>query len=726
MKLKFSGANFKPVYRDEYAREPLPSGLVHKAMCEELEYFNNTVWELVEKSEAEKEEHFKLIRTNWVVCNKGDAQDPDVRARLVACEVNTYKSDLFHASTPPLEAKKILLSQMASERHDSNGAHLQLMFVDARKAYFNAKPRRALHLLPPKELGLPKGYVARLKRCAYGTRDAGLLWEECYCEKLAAMGFVRGISSPCCFVHEAKGLRCVVHGDDFTLLGTRTSLRWFEQEFGTAFEIKIRGIFGEAPMCQKEIRILNRILRVEKWGLAFEADPRHAELLIKALGESPNSSATPGQKASDPDLDAQLNDEEEAIEEDEPIECGDMIDANAAVLRSEVHPLLTVQSTSRRRVRFQLTPAVMEIQPYSGMWGVHPSRVVVDRHGSLKKVSSSADPYTGKSTRVMLSRRKRLKAFSPARMDSAHRYRVEMVSSVFVHGSPWEWEAIQELVDDRDELIMAIRTPSGQSPAARKGRLGARAVKEIEHAEEKGELLSPPQATTFRALSARANFLAQDRPDLAFACKELCRHFSCPTVASMLKLKRLIRYLVQTPRLVYQYRWQEAQSIILTYADTDFAGCAVTRRSTSGGCVVLGSHLVKHYSSTQPTISLSSGEAELHGIAKAASHALGIRSLMADLGWQMAIEVHSDAIAAIGIARRRGVGKIRHLDTTDLWLQEKVKLGDIQLHKVPGAQNPADLLTKHLSRPQMNEHLGRLNVVRAEGRAVSAPKLAGE
>ena len=105
--------------------------------------------------------------------------------------------------------------------------------------------------------------------------------------------------------------------------------------------------------------------------------------------------------------------------------------------------------------------------------------------------------------------------------------------------------------------------------------------------------------------------------------------------------------------------------------------------------MVLGNHIVKHYSTTQTTISLSSGEAELHGIAKAASHAIGIRSLFEDLGYCLSLEVLSDAVAAIGIARRRGVGRIRHLDTTDLWIQEKVKSGELTVTKVLGAENPA-------------------------------------
>ena len=68
------------------------------------------------------------------------------------------------------------------------------------------------------------------------------------------------------------------------------------------------------------------------------------------------------------------------------------------------------------------------------------------------------------------------------------------------------------------------------------------------------------------------------------------------------------------------------------------------------------------------TISLSSGESELHGIASGCAQTLGVQSLMRDMGWSMPITVHSDATAAIGIARWKSLGKIRHLDVTDLWI----------------------------------------------------------
>ena len=122
-----------------------------------------------------------LVRSRWVLCNKGDAESPDVRARLVSCEFNKDgKNDAFAASTPPLEAKKILFSKYVSERNKhKNKDPLRISFVDIRKAYFNGIPERAIYMQLPRELGLSPDLVARQVRCVYGTRDAGKIWEDC-------------------------------------------------------------------------------------------------------------------------------------------------------------------------------------------------------------------------------------------------------------------------------------------------------------------------------------------------------------------------------------------------------------------------------------------------------------------------------------------------------------------------------------------------------------------
>ena len=95
-----------------------------------------------------------------------------------------------------------------------------------------------------------------------------------------------------------------------------------------------------------------------------------------------------------------------------------------------------------------------------------------------------------------------------------------------------------------------------------------------------------------------------------------------------------------------------------------------------------GRHPIKHWSVTQPTIALSSGEAELGGICRGASISLGLQSLARDLGIELKLNLHTDATAAIGICRRRGLGKVRHLAVADLWVQDKVRAGDFRLMKV--------------------------------------------
>ena len=75
--------------------------------------------------------------------------------------------------------------------------------------------------------------------------------------------------------------------------------------------------------------------------------------------------------------------------------------------------------------------------------------------------------------------------------------------------------------------------------------------------EEEAEELGGLQAKEFRALAARANYLAADRADIQFAVKELCRGMAKPTRGDWRKIKRLGRYLIGKPRVVVNYVYQE-------------------------------------------------------------------------------------------------------------------------------------------------------------------------
>ena len=283
----------------------------------------------------------------------------------------------------------------------------------------------------------------------------------------------------------------------------------------------------------------------------------------------------------------------------------------------------------------------------------------------------------------------------------------------------WTDQGVEYEADPRqgERLLEGIGLDGGCKATATPG------LKPVIEVLKEDGLLSSDSHTVFRALAARANYLAQDRIDLQFAAKEACRYMSAPTESSEAALKRLGRYLPGHKRLVYKYPFQRAENIDV-YSDTDWSGCPGTRKSTSGGCIMIGSHCIRTWSSTQPSVTLSSGEAEYYGLVKAAGAGLGHQSLMSDLGVALPVVAWTDSSAALGIASRSGLGKLRHLETHTLWLQEKVRTKAITVRKVRGEVNPADLFTKHLpSREKIHQLIGFFGCEYRDGRAASAPLL---
>ena len=128
---------------------------------------------------------------------------------------------------------------------------------------------------------------------------------------LEGLGFKTGLSNPCTFYHPDRHIEIVVHGGDFTALAVDSQLDWYESSLKKSFEIKIRGRLGEGCTGAQEIRILNRIVKVDSEGLTYEADPRHSDLLLASLSMTEcTGAATPGVKPLDRD--------EHAIKTDEP------------------------------------------------------------------------------------------------------------------------------------------------------------------------------------------------------------------------------------------------------------------------------------------------------------------------------------------------------------------------------------------------------------------------
>ena len=125
---------------------------------------------------------------------------------------------------------------------------------------------------------------------------------------------------------------------------------------------------------------------------------------------------------------------------------------------------------------------------------------------------------------------------------------------------------------------------------------------------------------------------------------------------------------------------------------------------------MMGQHMVKCWSKSQHVVSLSSAEAELYAGVRAASEMVGLASVAKDLGIECSLVLGMDATAAIGMLQREGLGKAKHLTIQYLWLQERLRGGEIKLLKVHTSVNPADLFTKPLTEREMLRHLGRMGI----------------
>ena len=170
-----------------------------------------------------------------------------------------------------------------------------------------------------------------------------------------------------------------------------------------------------------------------------------------------------------------------------------------------------------------------------------------------------------------------------------------------------------------------------------------------------------------------------------------------PTCASWRKLKKLTRYLRGQPRVVQKTKLdvEGVGNEVKIVVDSDWAGCSQTRKSTNGGCIMVGDVCLKAWSR-----GLEQRRGRVLRGYQGASEGLGFLACFADLGiWTngaVSLRVLTDSSACKGICQRTGLGKIRHIDVAMLSFQDLVRKGKIQMSKIPGKETPADLLTKDL------------------------------
>eukprot|EP00971_Amphidinium_carterae_P350178 6491419-Amphidinium_carterae.1 len=206
--------------------------------------------------------------------------------------------------------------------------------------------------------------------------------------------------------------------------------------------------------------------------------------------------------------------------------------------------------------------------------------------------------------------------------------------------------------------------------------------------------------SVFRAVCGRLQYASPRRPDILYPLKELGRALSGPRESDWSRMKHLLRYIQSTKDvvLVHRYSGIKAENAITAQADSDWAGCRKSRKSTSCGLLWWSGILVSSYCRTQSTIATSSPESEYYGACQVAAEALFIRELLSFLEQRVDIVIELDASSAIAIGNRTGLGRTRHVDVRYLWLQQLVSAKRVRLQKVRGVEHPPDVGTKYLGK----------------------------
>ncbi|KAJ9535340.1 hypothetical protein OSB04_un001549 [Centaurea solstitialis] len=219
--------------------------------------------------------------------------------------------------------------------------------------------------------------------------------------------------------------------------------------------------------------------------------------------------------------------------------------------------------------------------------------------------------------------------------------------------------------------------------------------------------------TLYRGMIGSLLYLTASRLDIMYSTCLCARYQAEPKESHLTAVKRIFRYLKGTPNLGLWYS-KDSGFDLTAYSDSDFAGCKIDRKSTTGGCHLLGGKLVSWNSKKQNSVSTSTAEAEYVAAGICCAQVLWLRNQLQDYDIQLSkIPIYCDNTSAIAIANNPVLhSKTKHIEVRYHFIRDHVMNGDIELHFVPTEYQFADLFTKPLDVTHFNmliSELGMLN-----------------
>ncbi|GJY59659.1 hypothetical protein Tco_0459551 [Tanacetum coccineum] len=206
--------------------------------------------------------------------------------------------------------------------------------------------------------------------------------------------------------------------------------------------------------------------------------------------------------------------------------------------------------------------------------------------------------------------------------------------------------------------------------------------------------------TSYRGMIRSLMYLTATRPDIQFSTV-LCSRYQYNTKEShLMAVKRILRYLKGTLTLVLYY--PKCSGFDLKgYSDSDYVGCNMDRKSTSGACQILGGKLVSWSAKKQQSVAMSSAEVEYVAAAGCCASILLMKSQLSDydIHYKM-VPIFCDNTSAIIISNNPVLhSRTKNIDIIYHFIKDHILKGDIELHFIPTEYQLADIFTKPLDEP---------------------------
>jgi hypothetical protein len=208
-------------------------------------------------------------------------------------------------------------------------------------------------------------------------------------------------------------------------------------------------------------------------------------------------------------------------------------------------------------------------------------------------------------------------------------------------------------------------------------------------------------------------YLVNTRPNICYAVNVLSQFMSQPRQTHLIAAKHVLRYLRGT--VGYGLRYASSVDLSLQgYADADWEGSAVDRKSTFDCCFTLGSAMVSWCSRKHSSVALSTAKVEYIALSVAVCEAVWLPKLLTDLfDHEMdPTTIHCDNQSCVKLSENLAFHDIsKHIEIKYHYIRDMVQRKTIHVQYLPTHEQIADIFTKPLSKTKFEYFRERLGLV---------------